>query len=118
MVTLLFVFRPLQNATRATTAAASERGETAPAASGWLRGGRGWRGRTWRSRKTREEDRSAGTETTQGLKDEHKALMIVDTEHLFFCSGSFREALLASARCYDVIAVQLVLHQVLYASSS
>lgn len=63
----------------------------------------------------REEGRSAGMETKQGLKEEHNAPRIVKTAHLFFCAGYFREALLATSRFYDVIAVpivQLVLRQV------
>lgn len=118
VLTLFFCFLSLilQNATRATIAAASEQGKNAPDASGWQRGGRGWHARTWRSKKTKEEERSAGIETKQGLKEERSTLMIVETKHLFFCLGSFRETLLATSRCYDVIAVpivQLVRHQVL-----
>lgn len=48
-------------------------------------------------------------------------LMIVETKHLFSRLGSFRETLLATSRCYDVIAVpivQLVLHQVVCVSVS
>lgn len=105
----------LQNATRATIAAASGQAKTAPDVSGWQRGGRGWRARTWKSKKTREEERSASIGRKQGLKEEHNTLVIVETKHLFFCLGSFRDTLLAASRCYDVIAVpivQLVLHQV------
>lgn len=112
---MFFLSLTLQNATRATIDAASEQGKTAPDASDWQRGGRRWHARTWRSKKTREEERSAGIRTKQGFKEEHNTLMIVETKYLFFCLGSFRETLLATSRCYDVIAVpivQLVLHQV------
>lgn len=59
----------------------------------------------------REEERDTGMEN----EEEHNALVIVETEHLSFCSGYFREELLSTSRFYDVIAVlivQLVLHQV------
>lgn len=61
----------------------------------------------------REEEHNTGMGTKQGLEEEHN--MIVETEHLLFCSGYFREELLATSRFYDVIAVpivQLVPHQV------
>lgn len=112
-----FLSLTLQNATHATIAAASEQGKTAPDASGWQRGERGWRARTWRSKKTREQKRSAGIETKRSLKEEHNMIvMIVETKHLFFCLGFFRETLFTTSRCYDVIAVpivQLVLHPVI-----
>lgn len=76
---------PFQSAMRVTIAAVSDQVKTAQGVSGWQSGGRGWLAKTWKNKKTREVGHSTGNKRRlETKKDEHKAIMIVMTDHLCF----------------------------------
>lgn len=105
-------FLPFQSAMRVTIAAVSAQVKTAQDVSGWQSGGRGWLAKTWKNKKTREVGHSTGNERRlESKEDEHKAIMIVMTDHLFpFCPCQTWVTVLAANTHFPLIRLQVFSH--------